>query len=211
MLNGKKWAEEPVYVYGNVISGQFAAGMNGWQPLYTVNFLQDNPVTVNVSYPGSNTYSWSLLYSNGYVPWYGYGTQLSFDLGTGYPVSTSATFRITVTRSAPCSGTVIADYTFINTSRGASGFYTIYPNPVSSILHFVADPTKAGNRTAIPNTQCEVQLITVQTGTLVFRQVVPNFNNSFDIDVSTVRDGLYVLRMIENGQIFHIQPIMVQH
>lgn len=107
MLGNEELVRYNLSVAGTQVSEDFADG-GAWQPLYTVNWIGGNTVTAKIDYPGTNTYSWSLLSSSGYVPWSGSGTMLSFDVSS----TTSATFRVTVNRISPCTGSVTTDYTF---------------------------------------------------------------------------------------------------
>ena len=206
VYNGMELKRLNLSVAGALVGGAFNDG-GGDMPLNAVNFVTGSPVSVYADYPGATGYTWSLQFSNGYVYWgnYGYGV-MGFYLDPGQ----SATFRVTAATSL--CGDISSDYSFMNISRGGAFYYSIYPNPVSSVLYFEIDRTKFNNNTSrIANPQCEVQLISVQTGTLFFRQSVPNFYEDFNVDVSAVRDGLYILRMIQNGELVHTQTIMVQH
>ena len=97
-----------ISVAGSIVSGDFSDG-GAWQPLYTVNWVGGNTVTAKIDYPGTNTYSWSLISSSGYVSWSGSSTILSFDMSS----ATAATFRVTVNRISPCTGSVTSDFNFI--------------------------------------------------------------------------------------------------
>ena len=210
--NGEELVRESnIAVSGPYVSGQFSDGVSGWQSLYTVNFVEGDYITAKVDYPGADYYSWSKLSGN--VSWGDSDNMLSLYLPTPYNGGyASASFRVTIYRSG-CPGAVSADYHFEKSQwRGASS-YSIYPNPASSVLRFEMDKTKAqtnSNLSRTANANCEVQLITMQTGTLVFKQTVPNFTDSFDINLSTVSDGMYLLRMLQNGEVVHLQTIMVQ-
>ena len=98
-------------VAGTVVSGEFVAGTGSWQPLYTVNHVPSSAgsVTATLDYPGTNTYSWSLVSSSGSVPWTNSGDILSFDMSS----ATAVTFRVTVNRISPCTGSVTSDFNFI--------------------------------------------------------------------------------------------------
>ena len=111
MLGGAELGRLDVSVAGTIVSGEFVAGTGSWQPLYTVNHVPSSAgsVTVALDYPGTNTYSWSLVSSTGSVPWTSTADVLSFDMSS----ATAATFRVTVNRISPCTGSVTSDFNFI--------------------------------------------------------------------------------------------------
>jgi hypothetical protein len=98
---------------------------------------------------------------------------------------------------------------------------TAYPNPASSTLHFEVNAAQmqAQTQSATPqqaaksakSAKCEVQFFNTQTGGLAFKQIVPSFDANFDMDLSSVPDGIYVLRLVRDGEIVQTQNIIVQH
>lgn len=99
------------------------------------------------------------------------------------------------------------------------GYYSIYPNPATSVLHFEIDQAKKAmaiqngtpQQTSKTRNKCEVQLINVQTGALVFKQTVADFDSNFDMSISSVSNGLYVLRLVQNGTEIHTQNVLIKH
>jgi hypothetical protein len=95
--------------------------------------------------------------------------------------------------------------------------YSLYPNPASSTLHFEVNVTQTQSATpqqtakSAKSAKCEVQFFNTQTGGLTFKQTVLSFDTNFDIDLSSVPDGIYVLRLVRDGEIVQTQNIIVQH
>jgi subtilisin family serine protease len=93
--------------------------------------------------------------------------------------------------------------------------FTVYPNPASSTLHFDIN-TSAVNlsqQNSIQGQQrnCRVQLIAVMSGILALDEKLANFNDDFNIDISTVPDGFYLLVLLQENEIIQQQTIFVQH
>ncbi len=90
--------------------------------------------------------------------------------------------------------------------------YTVYPNPVSSVLYFNSSATAVSqSRMALRWGDCRVRLVAVGSGALVLEQTVADFDNSFDIDVSSVPDGLYMMVLSRDNEIVQQQNILIQH
>ena len=207
MLNGEVWAEENVYVYGNIVEGTLQVDNGSPEALYTVNFISGTDVMATANYPNATNYNWSLIYSDVTLPWGGAANPLFFYMNS----ATSATFRVTVTRSSPCGGTLTADFNFVKTFKSAA--YTV-SKVGSAALRLAIDQTKeAAQRIQsikTSGTKCEVQLMTAPEGKLVLEQNVANFNN-FTLDVSKISNGVYLLRLMQNGATVHLQAIDVRH
>ncbi len=129
-----------------------------------------------------------------------------------------------------CSGEILsATYTvsgWVEIYSAPLTTYNAYPNPVSSLLHIepqVQPATLQTGSTVQTMTgmqssgisgvagQCNVQLISVSTGALALQQTVPDFDTAFDLDVSAVPDGLYMLRLLRNNELVDARTILVAH
>jgi subtilisin family serine protease len=156
---------------------------------------------------------------------------------SGYPVVVMSTSGIGVT--SKCSGVLTLTINGVSCTKRISAtnssslflsglsippvdpplVLTLYPNPASSTLHFEVNAMQtqaqnsASQQTAksTKSAKCEVQFFNTQTGGLAFKQTVPSFDANFDIDLSSVPDGIYVLRLVRDGEIVQTQNIIVQH
>jgi hypothetical protein len=91
-------------------------------------------------------------------------------------------------------------------------FYFVHPNPVSSTLYFKANPAfQQSSRQAQQQDVFRVQLLSVNSGAVVFERTVANFDDNFDFDLSGVRDGMYVLVLKQGNDIIQQQTIRIQH
>jgi hypothetical protein len=101
--------------------------------------------------------------------------------------------------------------------------YIVYPNPVSSTLHFQADAsqffrffTNRGIATNILTnsilaaTSGELLLFGMQ-GNLMLRQPISNLYEDFEINVSSIPNGMYVATVISGERVVYSQNIVVQH
>lgn len=85
--------------------------------------------------------------------------------------------------------------------------YIVYPNPVTSSLHFRYE---SDNLNAIQTvTKGEVILINAQ-GRMSLRQVIQNFYDEFEVNVSALTEGTYVVCVIYDGKIVYAQNVIVQ-
>jgi hypothetical protein len=93
---------------------------------------------------------------------------------------------------------------------------SIFPNPASSIIHFKTEVTPLD---AIATKQqiytltgpYIVRLISIPTGILAVSKTISSFDGNYDLDVSTVPDGLYSLILIQDNTIIHTQTILIAH
>jgi hypothetical protein len=99
------------------------------------------------------------------------------------------------------------------TSSAESYTYNIYPNPASSTLYFelTQEAAQAGNSLSQQAGTCKVQLFSAQTGALTFEQTVSDFSSNFNLNVSAVPDGIYILRMMQNNVNIQMQTILMLH
>jgi len=91
--------------------------------------------------------------------------------------------------------------------------YIVFPNPVSSILHFQVDVSRMlwfENIAIRPPARGEVVLFNMQ-GQQVLRQAISNINEDFEIDVSMLSAGTYIVSVVYNGEAVHSQNIVVRH
>jgi hypothetical protein len=99
------------------------------------------------------------------------------------------------------------------TESAESYTYNIYPNPASSTLYFelTQEAAQTNNSLSQQAGTCKVQLFSAQTGALTFEQTVSDFNSNFNLNVSAVPDGIYVLRMMQNNVNIQMQTVLMLH
>jgi len=94
------------------------------------------------------------------------------------------------------------------------GFKIIYP--ISTAQSFdeqiFGNSTNAQTQVQKNNTTAkyEVLLLNPRTAQQIFRRVIPYFDKSFEVDVSSLRNGLYTLCVMRDGKIVHTQTIRVE-
>jgi len=80
--------------------------------------------------------------------------------------------------------------------------FSIYPNPVSSKL------------TVSYYNQRSIKPLTIEVldmyGTIVIKQDIPNGKQKLDIDVTNLVRSLYVLRVVENGEVVGVRKVVVE-
>jgi hypothetical protein len=93
----------------------------------------------------------------------------------------------------------------------AMGFKLLYPTPPTLSLD---EELRLGNTTNMQgiNTAAryEVMLLNPRTAQQIFRRPVPHFDRSFEVDVSSLTNGLYTLLVIRDGEIVHTETIRVE-
>ncbi|MCL2416456.1 MAG: hypothetical protein FWD02_00785 [Bacteroidales bacterium] len=55
-----------------------------------------------------------------------------------------------------------------------------------------------------------MEVLNPRTSEQIFRRSIPHFDRSFEVDVSSLADGLYTLLVIRNGEIVHTETIRVE-
>jgi hypothetical protein len=91
----------------------------------------------------------------------------------------------------------------------SSSAYSVYPNPANSTLFISANQFQSENSISF-SVSCRVQLVSVQSGVLELNQVVSDFNNS-NVNIASVPNGQYVVRLVQGNEVAHTQIITVQH
>jgi len=90
--------------------------------------------------------------------------------------------------------------------------YIVYPNPVYSTLYFRIDASQHFASLTRNQTQIAGEVVVFDMrGRKVLRQVIASLEDNFDVDVSALQDGTYVVSVMHNGKTVYSQIVMVQH
>jgi hypothetical protein len=104
---------------------------------------------------------------------------------------------------------------FAPVSANFTKTYIVHPNPVASTLHFRATEERSIlNPASQPATYNRVRgkvMILGQTGRLALMRDIPNLNEDFEVDVSSLPEGMYIVSVIQDGKVVYAQNIIVKH
>jgi len=168
----------------------------GSQTMQTVNFVPSTNMTVNVSAPGSTSFTWTKTSGSGSFFISNNGRTLSLTL----PSSGSISFNLST--NSTC-GFIQRTVTFVS----SSGFFRIYPNPSSDNIYVEAiqdyeieysDERGLSQRLQIkPN----IERLNVydRDGNLVRKQILNTRAKTASVNLSELRAGTYLVEIVSDN------------
>jgi hypothetical protein len=133
------------------------------------------------------------------------------------PIATSSettgTLTATFSSGAQLSKQLYKCTVSTTSSIGSSGAYSIYPNPANSVLFISSNQFQSGGESQgamLSSDVCRVQLVSAQSGVLVFNQLVSSFNG-FSANIVAVPNGQYVVRLVQGSEVVQTKIITIQH
>ena len=171
----------------------------GSQTMQTVNFVPSTNMTVNVSAPGSNAFTWTQTSGSGVFFISNNGRTLSLTLSSGGSIS----FNLSTNSSC---GFIQRTVTFVS----SMGFYSFYPNPTSDNLNVEAiqdfeieyQDEQGYLRRLQVKPGIERLNLYDSVGNLVRKQVLNSRIKNTSINLIGLRPGTYTIEVVNEGESF---------